>query len=245
MAPCSYINDTTTKDIGSLLLVKVSNQFPVAPHQLKSHQHVLLSFQRKVGNEGKLGKKRDRVDNSREQKATVNVAYGSNSIPTFENSQYPPAVGQPTPGSQPVKGVANTIQRSHKELARVAVGKGIRHSFSVTTTSMLPLQEHAASITERSVEVGLSALTDNYKNSLRQGQAGTTSGRATEQDPSSSLSTTRGYFPRSLSCDDSLVDLAMIPLADDANPPQSDPTGLTFIDFPWQDPSHPPDTSSN
>ncbi len=85
------------------------------------------------------------------------------------------------------------------------------------------------------VQAGLSALTNNFKSSLEAAQGEQTSVNADSGDDSYPLAS---YVPGSMRRDDSLVDLAMIPVADDDAP--SDymaSSGLTFIDFPWQDPS--------
>lgn len=85
------------------------------------------------------------------------------------------------------------------------------------------------------VQAGLSALTNNFKSSL---EAAHGEPAVSNEDSGDDAYPLAGYVPGSMRRDDSLVDLAMIPVADDESP--SDyipPSGLTFIDFPWQDPS--------
>ena len=57
------------------------------------------------------------------------------------------------------------------------------------------------------------------------------------RQPSSSLNP---YVPGSMRRDDSLVDLAMIPMIDGGTQENMFASnGLTFVDFPWQDPNAP------
>jgi hypothetical protein len=131
-------------------------------------------------------------------------------------------------------------QRSQQALARVAVGKGIKHSYilpnakpasQATITIPNPLAVHPTP-----VQASLSALTNNFRNSLQELE-----GYTEENNQVTAVSTTYagGYIPGSLRRDDSLVDLAMIPMLDYSEPVSTDEQaaqGLTFVDFPWQEP---------
>merc|ERR1712232_882913 len=131
---------------------------------------------------------------------------------------------------------------SQQALARVAVGKGIRHNFSLPKkdSSILPSKSPVetksnTSVSQTPVQAGLSALTSNFQNSLQKSTE--TSQQKTDISEQPSL-TSLSYVPGSLRRDDSLVDLAMIPMVENTSS-QTDAnldTGLTFIDFPW-DPS--------
>jgi hypothetical protein len=123
----------------------------------------------------------------------------------------------------------NQPQHTQQALARVAVGKGIRHSFTIKSNVDV---KKAAS--QSPVQAGLSALTSNFKNSLQ----GSTAEGSKNQVGSESSTNSHTYVPGSLRRDDSLVDLAMIPMIDGDPIPndQGASAALTFIDFPW-DPS--------
>ncbi len=206
----------------------------------------------------KSSKKRDREDSTTSldgdgdgvdasQKPCVN--------PILANILYRSSTNEPSLGVQVntsiQNNVHNPINRSQQEIARVAVGRGIRHSFSH------PLAKKPAPLPSRStpldqgescgesgqptdttevVQASLSALKNNFENSME----AAIGDKASLNDDSGDDSYPRSsYVPGSMRRDDSLVDLAMIPYADDEN--QSDynlqSSGLTFIDFPWQDPS--------
>lgn len=269
MAPCSYVNDATTKDLGSLLLIKVRLVCSYFQRRIRSFQHcgvpkniglhacgssiLLVHLQRKVGNEptpNKSTKKRDRNDSEAVQTPTAtnpaltSIFYPSGSIK--------PAIVLAGAGSQS-RVSSQPPNKSQQELARVAVGKGIRHRFSLggsvkpaplptrpmNPSTAVPPQElpnNEASRTNFSagVQEGLSALESNYKSSL--GGHGGGSYLAQGSDNAGVQSSPASYFPGSLSHNDSLVDLAMIPLLEDSTE-QSDSLPFTFIDFPWQDPN--------
>lgn len=143
--------------------------------------------------------------------------------------------------------------QSQQEIARIAVGRGIRHSFShPNSINPAPLPPRhlppsqgpttAPHVSEPNdstpvVEASLSALKNNFQISLgaANGDNSINSG-----DNTGILPPATGYQPGSMHRDDSLVDLAMIPFEDDGD--QSEyfaSSGLTFIDFPWQDPNVP------
>jgi hypothetical protein len=137
--------------------------------------------------------------------------------------------------------------QSQQALARVAVGKGIRHSFNVpqqtSAAKLAPLVVPNASNSSvaESTQASLSALQNNFQNSLQnsqsQGAESTTPARGASNNQEAE--TSNGFIPGTLRRDDSLVDLAMIPMLDDSDQMQyiQGSHGLTFVDFPWQDPS--------
>ena len=150
---------------------------------------------------------------------------------------------------------------SQQDIARVAVGRGIRHSFSHPSARKpaplppRPVPSAQSGPTGRTVaepsdsvvpvvQASLSALKSNFQNSLDAalGQAA----NSTEKSDDTTFLTS--YVPGSLRRDDSLVDLAMIPLVDEGNYEAdlfsstgglSSTAGFSFIDFPWQDPNPP------
>jgi hypothetical protein len=137
--------------------------------------------------------------------------------------------------------------QSQQALARVAVGKGIKHSFSLpqqnSAVKLPPLvvPNTSNSSVAESTQASLSALQSNFQNSLQdsqsQGAESTTQARDAYNNQESETSS--GFIPGTLRRDDSLVDLAMIPMLDDSDPIQDieGSHGLTFVDFPWQDPT--------
>jgi hypothetical protein len=143
----------------------------------------------------------------------------------------------------------NQPQHSQQALARVAVGRGIRHSFALPKTNdapVLPQSNTVATpnplISESPVEASLSALQNNFRNSLQDLMAGSSSA---EQEDSQMMtneftSSLNLYIPGSLRRDDSLVDLAMIPMIEGESQSSTNAsTGFSFVDFPWQDPNGP------
>eukprot|EP00980_Cylindrotheca_fusiformis_P028439 scaffold22599_cov139-Cylindrotheca_fusiformis.AAC.30 len=221
MAPCSYVNDATTNELRSLLHIK-----------------------RKTGNEPKSKTvDRRRTTNASGAPEGHSLRIDSGADPSLSANFH-------ASGSSANAGDNRATQPQHSQqaLARVAVGKGIRHGFSLprkdssasaSTLSRTP--ESGAVNTPTPEEAGLSALQHNFKNSFHQDND--FSERSLSQDhqpalnnghPSTSSLT---YVPGSLRRDDSLVDLAMIPLTEgDSEDQMSSSGGLSFIDFPW-DPS--------
>ena len=133
----------------------------------------------------------------------------------------------------------NRPQHSQQALARVAVGRGIRHSFSLPQNDSATMPSNVRSETNVNqssshspVQAGLSALTSNFKNSLQDRTQSSEDAKdgSGGDTPTSALT----YVPGSLRRDDSLVDLAMIPMIDgEGENKQSNGAGLPFIDFPW------------
>lgn len=211
MAPCSYVNDATTNELRSLLHIK-----------------------RKTGNEpkSKAAEARGAQNDTSVDRTLSRILYRSGDSANTIDSR----------GIQP--------QHSQQALARVAVGKGIRHSFACPRKDNSihnPIGASDSSMMNSTapspVQAGLSALTSNFKNSFLQendAESATSSIFQLNQSGGAQPSTSSlEHVPGSLRRDDSLVDLAMIPLLE--GDPLVDPipssTGLTFIDFPW-DPSY-------
>ena len=139
------------------------------------------------------------------------------------------SVNQPNRVNQP--------QHSQQAIARVAVGRGIRHSFTLPQSDSASMPSKVVSETnlnqassQSPVQAGLSALTSNFKSSLQD-----FSGPSKDPKGKTGGVPALTYVPGSLRRDDSLVDLAMIPMNDggDTENKQSDASGLAFIDFPW------------
>jgi len=224
MAPCSYVNDATTNDLGSLLLIK-----------------------RKTGNEPKAkgGKKRERGDGLETQGSAKHATHDTPVNPVLAGILYKSA--SESAGSLHTSTVASPrSKQSQQALARVAVGKGIRHSFSMPqskdSVAVRPTATPNPLTAGSPVQDSLSQLQSNYKNSLQDLAAQEKStalpdSTVSSRQPSSSLNP---YVPGSMRRDDSLVDLAMIPMIDGGTQENMFASnGLTFVDFPWQDPNAP------
>lgn len=245
MAPCSYVNDATTDELGSLLLIK-----------------------RKQGNEPKSkagGKKRDRngkQDNSVRntiQSDSANSSDAMNLNPVLAGILY-----RSSSDSCIMTTNTSMLEPSQKAIARVAVGKGVRHGFvpqqrnqnkllktidssppaltSAVASNSNNLQAATTQSTSPSpVQASLNALTQNFNESL-QGAKDFADLYAAPQPPLSSMQRTGpvGYVPGSLRRDDSLVDLAMIPgvagnsVGDTTDSNAATSTGFSFVDFPFE-----------
>lgn len=235
MAPCSYVNDATTDELGSLLLIK-----------------------RKQGNEPKTkpgGKKRGRGE--KEMKPGV-----SSIARTAVDAQNPALGGivyrstsiDNTHSSMSSSG-SNSLQQSQKALARVAVGKGVRHGYvpqqsknhlksgNVSSSAVYTQQvQPVATALSSPVEDSLNALTQNFNESLNETTANTGVAANPNQyvlpAPAPVSANSVGpvsYVPGSLHRDDSLVDLAMIPIPGDGNTSENNvsSTAFSFVDFPF------------
>ncbi len=222
--------------------------------------HLLfVKYQRKQGNEPKKagGKKRDR--NGKEAKvrspATAKVGDPVNPVLAgiLQRSSSNNLIGTtPSPGG--------SLPQSQKALARVAVGKGVRHGYVPhrKTSSKIVSTQHvaasvAASVDRSPVQESLNALTQNFNQSMHQtidsntGLEGKPHAVANYQDvnqyqapaPAGVASDNTGpvaYVPGSLHRDDSLVDLAMIPIVGDGISTESNTaisSGFSFVDFPF------------
>ena len=159
----------------------------------------------------------------------------------------------------------NTLQQSQKAIARVAVGKGVRHGFvpqqsknrlkNSESSSSVPATQQISTtrpVAPSPVQASLNALAQNFNQSMHEtidsadDMEGKPAAVPSHQDmneyalPTSVVSTnTAGrvaYVPGSLHRDDSLVDLAMIPLIGDGNLTENNAaasTGFSFVDFPF------------
>lgn len=250
MAPCSYVNDSTSHELGSLLLVKVRSRW--RSHFIKSVFFVPLtpsstiSTQRKQGNEPKAknGKKRELDESSSSAAASANAS-------SYNTGQaMPSATAYRPPGNNINNGGSSiTVNQNQKALARVAVGKGVRHGFVPKSNgngvvAIGSAHKTPSVVAPSPVQASLSALTDNYRNSLNELQhadqggpsnetqgTGPASSHMAEQSTNNILS----YVPGSLRRDDSLVDLAMIPMAEEGTDSNAmgDAYGFSFVDFPF------------
>jgi hypothetical protein len=142
---------------------------------------------------------------------------------------------------------------TQQALARVAVGKGVRHNIVASKPSTTFNYATSATPT-RDTGTGLEALQNNFRNSLNDLQSEARGDFETaakppqvKSEPDSTIgnsSNNWGYVPGSLARNDSLVDLAMIPdISHDSGGATSqgdknddDGNGsMPFIDFPWKD----------
>ena len=155
---------------------------------------------------------------------------------------------------KPVAGHLSQTAGAHQALARTAVGRGIRHGYSLNAGShpgSQPARNTSASQgTTAAASSGapfdfpdqmpsandsLSQLTSNYRNSLNDMSAQSLDDETMPtpldqmRDPNASVG--YGGF---LSRNSSLVDLAMIPNVDDPDDQQTDfrSFGMNFVDFP-------------
>lgn len=206
-----------------------------------------------MGNEPKvkLPKKRERADSSSQETPPDNLPIPPVN-PVLANILYRSSEAQDSsaPSNPPGNGHLPPNQ-SQQEIARVAVGRGIRHNFSHSSAikpAPLPARPPATAEAPQTtgepetsdggapvVQANLSALKNNF-------QIAASANNPSAGENSSDPTAPSDYVPGSMRRDDSLVDLAMIPLMDDGNDAMDyfSSSGLSFIDFPWQDPSAPP-----
>ena len=141
-----------------------------------------------------------------------------------------------TPGTetQPLSSSVSIPPQSQQQaIARVAVGRGIRHGYTAPATLSHSSTPNPLA-PKTPVEASLSALTSNYHSSLQ--NLSRLDAEVGAQGQRILNDSNYDYVPGTLSRDDSLVDLAMIPLLDESEPVQPLPqgsNGLTFVDFPW------------
>jgi hypothetical protein len=220
----------------------------------------------------KGGKKRGRHDNVVAHADVSNGSQDPNVNPVLAGILYRSTSetnisSATSAGIQQTRRGGNLATQTHSEqttqqaLARVAVGKGIKHRFSVQRTNSAKITLNNGSNSSRvpednttPLQAGLSALNDNFKNSLS-GQIGDQSSMkdtADFQAPEVQVAQVPApappfYVPGSLRRDDSLIDLAMLPIVDDSDviTETGTSTGMTFVDFPWQDPSLFPEDETN
>lgn len=244
MAPCSYVNDATTDELGSLLLIK-----------------------RKQGNEPKSksgGKKRDRNGKEGKARSSAGCKTACDPVnPVLAGILYRSSGDNATVSTNNANN--STLQQSQKAIARVAVGKGVRHGFvphqtknrrknTDSLSQALVIQQVAATrVAPSPVQASLNALTQNFNQSMHNtidGSAdmeGKPSDVVSHQDinqfelPAQATESTGtagrvSYVPGSLHRDDSLVDLAMIPMLGDGTSTESSvaaTSGFSFVDFPF------------
>jgi hypothetical protein len=224
MAPCSYVNQTASGDIGCLLLMKRKT---TSTTNGKDKGHV-------------SSQKRER--SSKDTGTRVNPVLAA--ILHRPMRQMPDALSIPTSGS--------SKQDSQHALARSAVGKGIKYSYIApankavvgTVKDLRPAKGAPITTTgdNSKAEESLSQLENNFRNSLNEepdaavGDSDPTPLSQMRNDPTASPYDFTGFLHR----DNSLVDLAMIPISDDKGNEfgYSDTNldhGLTFVDFPYTD----------
>jgi len=214
-----------------------------------------LIFQRKQGNEPKAktgGKKRDRSgkqgeyttarssgDNKRSDDAINPVLAGI----LYQSSSYSAiASSNATNNDNALHGYVP--QQNHQTLLKTCDS-----SSNILTSTKVS----ARSVAPSPVQASLNALTQNFNQSLHETQDNvdrTTEANhgsipshqqdviqyATQPPAASTTATPTGYVPGSLHRDDSLVDLAMIPLIGDGVTNESNvatSSGLSFVDFPF------------
>ena len=220
-----------------------------------------FAFQRKQGNEPKPtpgGKKRDRDDDKGENS---NADDGVNSTQKSSSTSVNPILAgilYRSASSDNTASLSNSSpKQSQKALARVAVGRGIRHGFvpqqqqSVPTICRTGVASAPQVVAPSPVQASLNALTHNFRNSLQglQSSEEVASGSG-DQSVSGSINSQNGlylrgqpnlsepnigFIPGSLRRDDSLVDLAMIPIAEDGLDAAEgvSSNGFSFVDFPF------------
>ncbi len=141
----------------------------------------------------------------------------------------------------------STMQQSQKALARVAVGKGVRHGYvPQKTKSAQKYHASTSRVGPSPVQASLNALTQNFNQSMHETTesidlVGNYQDVSDYQlpDPTPVTAAPSGrvtYVPGSLHRDDSLVDLAMIPLVGDGTAADSNAaasSGFSFVDFPF------------
>eukprot|EP00544_Gedaniella_sp_CCMP2646_P015033 CAMPEP_0202485252 /NCGR_PEP_ID=MMETSP1361-20130828/4135_1 /ASSEMBLY_ACC=CAM_ASM_000849 /TAXON_ID=210615 /ORGANISM="Staurosira complex sp., Strain CCMP2646" /LENGTH=433 /DNA_ID=CAMNT_0049114105 /DNA_START=236 /DNA_END=1537 /DNA_ORIENTATION=+ len=236
MAPCSYVNEATTTDIRSLLLIK-RKAGPAQPKEKgqKKRSHNDASMPRR--------------SNTPTSSAQVNPV-----LADILHRTTGAASAQATSTRQSSRTNVSSSS-SQQELARAAVGRGVRHGFlpSASAGSATEALASSSMIFPDPPQLGLpdlqdslSELTSNYQNSLQDAGA-----NSAEQGSDGSASQHSGIDPffqmyNFLSRDSSLVDLAMlVPTnADEAETSASvDPTpvnemsssNIPFLDFPGMD----------
>jgi hypothetical protein len=161
---------------------------------------------------------------------------------------------------KPVASQLSHTTGAHQALARTAVGRGIRHGYSLTAGSHPGSQParlaQNASAPQGNVNAAaargatpfdfpdhmpsandsLSQLTSNYRNSLNESMSTQSLDDETMPTPLDQMRdpSASGAFGGFLSRNSSLVDLAMIPNVDDTDDQQTDfrSFGMNFVDFP-------------
>lgn len=159
----------------------------------------------------------------------------------------PQTMTSPAPhtGAPPV---SSSVEDSFKAVAKSAVGRGIRHSFNSRTlppisrtSSARPDETQSETPSEAMVEKDLSQdsltqLATNYRNSLIDHHGDNTGVEEFQFDadptPLSQMQGDASSAPGFFSGDPSLLELAMIPEAEEGGGQDSSATGFNFVDFP-------------
>lgn len=208
MAPCSYVNDSATGDLSSLLVIKRKTT-PAPPSKEKG------------------ARKKERA-----KKAAAKAAPSAQVNPVLagilqrNKASFAPLVTSHKPPSS-----IPAPSGSHQALAQAAVGRGVRHGYSAANVSSAKRPESTTSSTAAASNVNfetndsLSQLAYNYRNSLND----LSENKLLDDSNVDSSQYNEGYS--FLSRNSSLVDLAMIPSVDDGNEDPQD-FGLSFVDFP-------------
>lgn len=143
----------------------------------------------------------------------------------------PPAVRSDPTSYGPVRQSNQSASSSQLALARAAVGRGIRHGVTLSSSKSTPVTDKALvpdPLLQQHRSDSLSQLASNYQHSLDEHRSQDDARTEDEQ------------YEGRLSRDSSLVDLAMIPSLDDGATYHPDSTismkdefGWGFVDFPY------------
>ena len=264
MAPCSYVNeDLPSNDLTCLLNIKVSK--PECKTAILETLPYASVYQRKTS-VSTAAKEKEKQSKKKELKMTLQsheqtassvnpvlagILHRSSMASTAEAKLYSSETTTNESQSEATK--------SHHAVAQAAVGRGIRHGVGrsqvqVSTRSGLLSQTVPVDVPSSEPEVKpaatvanpLSQLATNFQNSLND----LVSVDAVPQEPAVSTTTIsdQALFPGGfLRRDDSLVDLAMIPVVENSEVPgellqvgtnkeeATEDVGLCFIDFPNPD----------
>lgn len=220
MAPCSYVNEAATQDIGSLLLIK--RKATVTPKDKNGRKHA-AEKSKAAAHSAPLS--------TAARGGVVHQVAASSAKPGAYSYNHDIAAAAPKGSSQ-------------QAIAQAAVGRGIRHSIKQggavaqielppAVTELVPSPLAPPTTTNYSMSTGvqdsLSQLANNYQNSI-----------GDLPDLPDQPDYLNDPFPSLLSRNSSLIDLAMIPAFDENEPLPTGP-GMNFVDFPQPevDPSMP------
>lgn len=261
MAPCSYINEAVTQDIGSLLLIKRKTTTSISGRE-KSKINGNISSRATSKPAGIAGVARF--------KAVAQVV-PQQSLSTTQVNVVNKSLTARLGG--PMAAIAKDDRtKSHHALAKTAVGRGVRHSYTGTVANpLIPSQGKATSALNTTsftfptgVEESLSQLSDNFQNTLNEFQEKSdkanvivdnttrfqnkieTNNVKTNESIDIWKTSSFGQLVEAeqptggmLSRDSSLIELAMIPTIDyfPANNQTSflSSDGMHFVDFPHEE----------
>ncbi|CAB9519600.1 stress transcription factor A [Seminavis robusta] len=231
MAPCSYVNEAATHDIGSLLLIK---RKPTTNPREKNG--------RKSGGDKQFVKAGSIPPNTAQGMVHQVSSAPPNPVATVS---YTNTVMK----HEPLKAPAGSSQQA---IAQAAVGRGIRHSIgydsSATASAAAAVARVESSATATATTEGtsffiptgvqdsLSQLANNYQNSLaaESPYPDKAPSQPEAQPAQESSDSYNEPFPSLLSRNSSLIDLAMIPTMMEGDEEDGMPTvpGMSFVDFP-------------